>query len=69
MNNNMAEGLLSSCKQMSKVVIVNEQEAILPEVSVAVQVTVVIPSGKALPDGGVHTTLTTPQLSVTLGAG
>ena len=47
----------------SKVETVKLQAAVLPDVSVTVQVTVVIPSGKADPDGGLHTMLATPQLS------
>lgn len=38
----------------------------LPAASVAVQVTVVVPTGKAEPDGGWQTTLTPGQLSVAL---
>jgi hypothetical protein len=49
-------------------VTVKLQEAVLPEVSVAVQVTVVVPSGKVDPDGGLQTTVATPQLSVATGA-
>jgi hypothetical protein len=49
-------------------VTVKLQEAVLPEVSVAVQVTVVVPCGKVDPDGGLQTTVATPQLSVATGA-
>ena len=41
----------------------------LPAVSVATQVTVVVPSGKTVPEAGVQTTDATPQLSEAVGAG
>jgi hypothetical protein len=59
----MVPGLLSSWMAASNVVIVNEQVAVFPVVSVAVQVTVVTPSGKQVPDGGLHATVTPGQLS------
>jgi hypothetical protein len=59
----------SSCKQMSNAVTVKLHVAVLPEVSVAVQVTVVVPSGKLEPDVGLQTTPTPGQLSVATGAG
>ena len=59
--------LLSSCKQILKTVTVKEQLAVLPEVSVAVQVTVVVPSGKVEPDAGEQTTVAPGQLSLTVG--
>jgi hypothetical protein len=62
-------GLLSSCTQRSKTVTLNVHVAVLPDVSVAVQVTVVVPSGKQLPDGGVQVTTTPGQLSVADGVG
>ena len=40
----------------------------LPDASVAVQVTVVVPSGKQLPDGGLHTTVAPGQLSPIIGS-
>jgi hypothetical protein len=43
---------------------VKEQVAVLPEPSVAVAVTVVVPFGKVEPDGGLDTTTTPGQLSV-----
>jgi hypothetical protein len=50
---------------LSSTVTVNEQEAVFPAASVAVQLTVVVPTGKGLPEGGVQVTLTGPgQLSV-----
>jgi hypothetical protein len=50
-------------------VTVKVQVAVLAEVSVAVHVTVVAPDGNVDPDGGVHMTPLTPQLSVALGVG
>ena len=52
-----------------KLVTVNEQVAVLPDASVAVQVTVVVPTGSGEPDGGTHTVVTPGQLSVAGGAG
>jgi len=40
---------------------------VLPDVSVAVQLTLVVPSGKVDPVGGVQVTETPGQLSVTAG--
>jgi hypothetical protein len=59
--------LLSSCRHRSKVVTAKLHVAVLPEVSVAVQVTVVVPVGKQLPEAGEHTTVAPGQLSVTTG--
>jgi hypothetical protein len=47
----------------------NEQLDLFPARSVAVQVTVVTPSGKLEPDAGTQTVVTTPVLSVTFGGG
>ncbi len=44
-------GLVWSCTSMVKVA-----EPVLPAASVALQVTVVMPSGKVLPDAGVQVT-------------
>jgi hypothetical protein len=50
---------------VSITVTVNEQLAGLPEASVAVQVTVVVPAGNDEPEGGTHVAALTPaQLSV-----
>jgi hypothetical protein len=49
---------------VSTVITVNEQVAVLPLASVAVQVTVVVPNGNVLPDGGLQATVTPGQLSV-----
>jgi hypothetical protein len=46
---------------------VNEHIAVLPDVSVAVQVTVVMPTGKNTPGAGEQITLTTPQPSEAVG--
>lgn len=54
---------------VSLTVMVNEQGGdILPVASDAVQVTVVVPTGKVEPDAGVHVTLTPGQLSLAVGA-
>jgi hypothetical protein len=69
LNSNTVVGLPSSCRQTSKVVIVKLQVAVLPEASVAAQVTVVVPTGKQEPAGGLHTAVTPGQLSLAVGAG
>jgi hypothetical protein len=51
----------------STTVTVNEHVAVFPEVSVAVQVTVVVPFGNADPDAGEQTTEARPQLSLPVG--
>src|SRR5947207_3299793 len=56
-------GLLSSWMQTLKTETVKLQLALLPEVSVAVQVTVVVPTGKHEPEAGEHATVTPGQLS------
>src|SRR5215475_8797029 len=53
----------------SQTVTLKLQEAVAPPESVAVQLTVVTPSGKAEPEGGLQTTVTPGQLSVTAGSG
>jgi hypothetical protein len=40
---------------------------VLPDASVAVQVTVVVPTGKLDPDAGAHMTVGVPQLSIPVG--
>jgi hypothetical protein len=62
-------GLLSSCKQALNTPTVNVQLAWLPAPSVAVQLTVVVPTLKVDPDGGTHIEVTPGQLSVTVGGG
>ena len=53
--------------QALKIVTVKLQVAVFPDASVAVQVTVVVPIGKAEPDGGLHNTVTPGQLSEAVG--
>lgn len=69
LNSTTLAGLLSSCRQPLNTVTVKVQLAVLPDVSAAVQVTVVVPTGKTEPLGGVHTEVTPGQLSDTVGAG
>ena len=69
LNKTTLAGLLSSCRQPLNTVTVKVQVAVLPDVSVAVQVTVVVPTGRIEPLGGVHTEVTPGQLSDTVGAG
>ena len=45
-------------------VTLNVQLPWFPDVSVTVHVTVVIPTGKQVPDGGIQLTDCTPQLSL-----
>ena len=45
------------------------QVAVLPDASVAVQMTVVVPMLKTEPDGGRQTAVTPGQLSLIVGAG
>ena len=69
MNKTTLAGLLSSCRQPLNTVTVKLQVAVLFDVSVAVQVTVVVPTGRIEPLGGVHAEVTPGQLSDTVGAG
>ena len=69
LNKTTLAGLLSSCRQPLNTVTVKLQLAVLPDASVAVQVTVVVPTGRIEPLGGVHTEVTPGQLSDTVGAG
>jgi hypothetical protein len=55
--------------QTSKVVTTNEHDAVLPDASVAVHVTVVIPIGNDDPEGGLQDAVTPGQLSDTVGGG
>jgi hypothetical protein len=54
---------------VSATVIRNEHPDVLPAASVAVQVTAVVPFGKAVPDAGVQVTVTPGQLSLATGTG
>lgn len=47
--------------------ILNVQFVVLPDVSVAVQVTVFVPLGKDVPEGGLQLRVTPGQLSVAVG--
>ena len=52
-----------------KTVTVKLHVAMLPDASVALQVTVVVPTGKQDPDGGMHDVVTPGQLSLAVGGG
>jgi hypothetical protein len=69
LNRTTLPGLESSCRQALNTVTVKLQVAVLPDVSVAVHVTVVVPTGKIEPEGGTQTKVTPGQLSVTTGGG
>jgi len=60
----LAQPAESSCNLALNTLTVKLQVAVLPEASVAVQVTVVTPTGKQLPEGGLQTTTTPGQLSL-----
>jgi hypothetical protein len=68
-HSSIVEGLESSCTATSNVLTVKLHVAVLPDVSVAVQVTVVTPTLKHPPDGGTHATVTPGQLSLATGFG
>lgn len=53
----------------STTVTVKEHSAVFPAASIAVQVTVVSPTGKKLPDEGEHDTVTGGNPPVTIGSG
>jgi len=50
-------------------VTVKLQLAVLADISVAMQVTVVVPRGKVEPEGGLHAVDTPGQLSAAVGGG
>jgi hypothetical protein len=54
---------------VSLTVTVNEHVAVFPDASVAVQVTVVVPSWKVEPEAGTHIAVTPGQLSEMVGGG
>jgi len=58
-----------SCSETSYTVTVKLQLAVLPEGSVATQLTVVVPTGNTDPDAGVHTTVAPGALSLIAGVG
>lgn len=60
---------MSSCRQTSNTVTVKLQLAVLPAASVAVQKTVVVPTGKVEPLTGEQIEVTPGQLSVAVGGG
>jgi hypothetical protein len=60
-------GTLSSCRHTLNTVTEKLQVAVLPETSVEVQVTVLVPTAKQDPDGGVHAAVTAGQLSLATG--
>jgi hypothetical protein len=55
--------------QGSVTVTLKAQVAVLPDPSVAVQLTLVVPTGNSDPDAGAHTNVEPGQLSVTTGGG
>jgi hypothetical protein len=59
--------LESSCKQKLYTATAKLQVAVLFDPSVAVHVTVVVPTGNMAPDGGLQITVTVEQLSVAVG--
>lgn len=61
---NFVPGLLSSCRHRLNTLTEKLQVAVLLDASVAVQVTVVLPIGKQVPDAGLQTTVTPGQLSL-----
>jgi hypothetical protein len=68
-HSSIVAGFESSCSATSNVDMVKLHVAVLPDVSVAVQVTVVTPTLKQPPDGGTQATVTPGQLSVATGFG
>jgi len=60
-------GQITAGGVVSLTVTVNEQEAVFPDPSVAVQVTVVTPLANVDPDAGAHSTVAPGQLSVGVG--
>src|ERR1051325_6379120 len=62
-------GFGNQCGLGWRTVTVNVQVALWPQLSLAVHVTVVVPMGKVLPLGGLHTTVTGAQPPPVVGAG
>ena len=54
---------------VSRIVIVNVEVAVFPAASVAVQVTVVVPSGNRLPEAGAQETETGPSTASVAAGG
>jgi hypothetical protein len=67
LNSTTMLGSESSCKHPLKTVTVKLHVAVFPDASVAVQVTVVVPTGKGEPLGGVQIVVTPGQLSEATG--
>jgi hypothetical protein len=67
LNKTTFPGFESSTRQALNTLTWKLQDAVLPEESVAVQFTVVVPTGKVEPVGGLQTTVTPEQLSVAAG--
>ena len=65
----MLGGQIITGGSVSTTVTVKLQLAVSPAASVAVQVTVVVPTGKVEPEAGLHEQLTPGQLSVAVHAG
>jgi hypothetical protein len=61
--------MLSSWRQMSNVATPNEQVAVFPDASIAVHVTLVVPTGKIDPEAGEQLAITPWQLSDAVGGG
>jgi hypothetical protein len=68
-HNNTVPPTESSCRHASNVFTTKLQVTLFADVSVPVHVTVVVPSGNAEPEGGVHATLRIAQLSLETGVG
>ena len=65
----MFAGQLAVGASLSTTFTVKLHEAVLPEASVAVQVTVVVPLAKLEQEGGLQEVVTPGQLSLAVGAG
>ena len=59
-------GQVINGRSLSTMRTVNAHTSVLPLVSVAVQVTVFVPLGRKTPEGGLHVSDASPQLSVAL---
>jgi hypothetical protein len=64
----VAFGLFTVPGTVAVTIILNEQLAVLPDASVAVQVTVLVPCAKVEPLAGLQLEVTPEQLSLTVGA-
>ena len=64
----MFAGQVMTGFSVSAIVTVKEQFALLPELSVAVQLTVLVPLANVEPDAGVQTVLAIAQLSLAVAA-